>query len=299
MKWIIINNGLNSREGSSLFGSEWNSSVGDYEICSVGILQKRCSVEAIVKTHWNFLFLEANIKTHFEHCIFNMAPNFIYNLSGDEIGKECTKLGLSGRFTMKEALVELSLALAKSGIDPKTHQFYPSQPLIGFFPYQVVILTDIIETTRALPITIKAGLFLSSSSSLLASSTGVTSSLPAQGPLCSTTPFFSPPFPPPVSPNTPVVNTSNASVVDNQVLGKILTTVEKMILERSGKPAYQQEQNGHSDSDSEFFSGSSSLSGTSSMASEKSSSSSTSFGSQSSTYWSKSKLREERICIKF
>jgi hypothetical protein len=85
-----------------------------------------------------------------------MAPKFIYHLSGDEIGKECIKLGLSGRFTMKEALVELSLALARCGIDPKTHQFYPSQPLIGYFPYQVVILTDIVETTRALPTSMRA-----------------------------------------------------------------------------------------------------------------------------------------------
>ena len=211
-----------------------------------------------------------------------MAPKFIYNLTGDEIGKECTKLGLSGRFTMKEALVELSLALAKSGIDPRTHQFYPSQPLIGFFPYQVVILTDIIETTRT--------------------PQGVTSSLPAQAPMCSTTPFFSPPFPPPTSPKAPVVNPTHVSVMDNQVLERILTTVEKMccILERSEKPEHQQEQNGYSvsDSDSEYFSGSSSWSGTSSVSSETSSSS-TSFGSQPSTYWSKSRLREEKICIKF
>ena len=62
-----------------------------------------------------------------------MAPKFLNNLSGDEIAKECVKLGLSGRFTMKEALIELTTTLVQSGINPKTYQFYPGKPLIGYY----------------------------------------------------------------------------------------------------------------------------------------------------------------------
>ena len=57
--------------------------------------------------------------------LVHFAPKLIHSLSGDEIRKECIKLGLSGRFTMKEALVEVATALVRSGKDPKTHQLYP------------------------------------------------------------------------------------------------------------------------------------------------------------------------------
>jgi hypothetical protein len=52
-----------------------------------------------------------------------MSPKLIHSLSGDEIRKECIKLGLSGRFTMKEALVKVSTALVRSGKDPRTSHF--------------------------------------------------------------------------------------------------------------------------------------------------------------------------------
>ena len=60
-------------------------------------------------------------------------------------------------------------------------------------------------------------------------------------------------FPPPTSPNIPVVNPTQVSVMDNQGLEKILTTVEKMwsMFKRSGNSAYQHHD--HSNSNSEYF----------------------------------------------
>ena len=55
----------------------------------------------------------------------------IHNLSGDEMRKECIKLGLCGRLTMKEALVEVATALVRVGKDPRVHQFFPSLPSLG------------------------------------------------------------------------------------------------------------------------------------------------------------------------
>ena len=250
-------------------------------------LQQRCSVGSNYQDSFQHLFLEEN-----------MTPKSILHLSGDEIGKECIKLGLSGRFTMKEALVELSLALARSGIDPKTHQFNPSQPLIDYFPYQVIILTDIVETTRALPTSMRGGAFPTSSmaSPMLAPSSRVASSHLTQAPLCPSIPFH-----PPTSPNIPTVTQTQVSVMDKQVSVETLTTVKRMccIFERPGNPVKQ--QNGQTDSDSKYFSGFSSSSNTPSLLSGTTvpSTSSIFFRSQSSTYWRKSKLREESICIKF
>ena len=66
------------------------------------------------------------------------------------IRKECIRLGLVGRFTMKEDLVELATSLVRNNLDPKTYHFYPSQPLKGYFPYQVVISTEMVETMKML-----------------------------------------------------------------------------------------------------------------------------------------------------
>jgi hypothetical protein len=156
---------------------------------------------------------------HFDFCDFIMSTKFIHNLSGEEMAKECIRFGLSGRFTMKEALVELTTALVRNNCDPKTYQFYTSQPLQGYFPYQVVILTDIVETMKRLP-----------TSSLQASSsafTGVTSSVSTKATICSSGPFFSPNYPPPTTASNPsAVKTSEVS--DKQVLKKLLNSVEKI-----------------------------------------------------------------------
>ena len=205
---------------------------------------------------------------------------------------------------MKEALIELTTTLVQSGINPKTHQFYPSQALIGYYPYHVVILTDMVETMRASPTSVAACASSATSTSLMTSSAspvGIRSSHSAQAPLCSSVPFPSHPFPPPISQKTPIVNPSQVLVrEDHQVLGKILTAVEKIfcILERTDSIGIQ--NNYQSDSESEYFSGYSSSSEASSLSSGPSqSSSSNSNSSRSSNFWSKSKLREERICIKF
>ena len=95
--------------------------------------------------------------------MLRMSPKLLHNLSGEEMRKECIKLGLSGRFTMKEALVELAAALVRLNKDPKSYHFYPSQPLLGYFPYQVVILTDIVETMRVLPTSMSTFSFPSTS----------------------------------------------------------------------------------------------------------------------------------------
>ena len=206
---------------------------------------------------------------------------------------------------MKEALIELTTALVQRGLNPKTHQFYPSQPLIGYYPYHVAILTDIVETMRALPTSIAAcASSASSRTSSMSSSVspvGTTSSPAAQTPLCSSLPFPSHPFPPPISQKPSAGKPSPVlAKEDQQVLGKILTAVEKIccILEQTDSEGIK--SNYQSDSESEYFSGCSSSSETSSWSSgTNQSSSSNSSSSQSSNFWSKSKLREEKICIKF
>ena len=220
---------------------------------------------------------------------FKMSPKLIHSLSGDEIRKECIKLGLSGRFTMKEALVEVATALVRSGKDPRTHQFYPSQPLHGNYHYQVVISSEIVETMKVLPTSMSACLSpqISVKTSPLATKTTASASQ---------VPIYSPSYPPP--------NVTHCSVVksESNVLEKILTTLEKIhdVLEK--KPAVSSDE-----TDSEFesftsaaFSTSSDLNCMSQMSSFPTSfSSDSSKKSSSSTRWSKDRLREEHICIKF
>ena len=148
--------------------------------------------------------------------------------------KECVRFGLSGRFTMKEALVELTTALVRNNCDPKTYQFFTSQPLQGYFPYQVMILTDIVETMKVLP----ASMVTCSlpTRPLLASSsafTGLTSSVSTQAPMCSSVPFFSTKYPPPSASKSAAVTTSEGST--DQVLKQLLTSVEKIqeVLEKT------------------------------------------------------------------
>jgi hypothetical protein len=220
---------------------------------------------------------------------FKMSPKLIHSLSGDEIRKECIKLGLSGRFTMKEALVEVATALVRSGKDPRTHQFYPSQPLHGNYHYQVVISSEIVETMKVLPTSMSACLSpqISVKTSPLATKTTASASQ---------VPIYSPSYPPP--------NVTHCSVVksESNVLEKILTTLEEIhdVLEK--KPAVSSDE-----TDSEFesftsaaFSTSSDLNCMSQMSSFPTSfSSDSSKKSSSSTRWSKDRLREEHICIKF
>ena len=243
--------------------------------------------------------------------------------------KECIKLGLSGRFTMKEALVELAAALVRLNKDPKSYHFYPSQPLLGYFPYQVVILTDIVETMRVLPTSMSTCSFPSTSvtTSSLASSTvptGVTSSASAQVPLCASVPFFSPNYPPPTSSNSSPVKSTQESVSEKHVLEKILNTVEKIhnLMERA---AVYADNGSRSDSEFESFSSAtmsssskmssqipetcrsvqngteqfSFLPSSTSCSSQSSIPSSRSYSTVSGNMWSKSFLREESICIKF
>ena len=122
-----------------------------------------------------------------------MSPKHIHNLSGDEIRKECIRFGLSGRFTMKEALVELTTTLVRRNLDPKIYQFYSSQPLQRHFPYQVVILTDIVETMKPLP----ASMVTCPLPSVSAASPLPVSSAPFTGVNASSVPFFNPDYPPP------------------------------------------------------------------------------------------------------
>ena len=162
------------------------------------------------------------------HFSFEMSPKLIHSLSGDEIRKECIKLGLSGRFTMKEALVEVATALVRSGEDTRTHQFYPSQPLHGSYPYQVVISSEIVESMKVHPTSMSAclspGTFVTTSPVSSITTARVTSS-PSQ------VPFYSPSYPPPTASNCSVVKS------ENPVLEKILATLEKIhdVLEK--KPA--------------------------------------------------------------
>ena len=200
-----------------------------------------------------------------------MSPKTVIQLSADEMRKECVKLGLSGRMTMKEALVNLTATLVKKGKDPQTYLFFPSQPLIGYFSNDVVVMTDIVETMRVLPSstsTLSRPSMSTTTSSLTTSiaSTGVSSSASAQVPLCSNIPFFNPHSPPPMSKPILSENRNKASSPDVHVLEKILNSVDKIhnILERakvfSDKEIHQ--------SDSEFESFSSVISSSSKMLSQ-------------------------------
>ena len=160
-----------------------------------------------------------------------MSPKFIHNLSGDEIQKECIRFGLSGRFTMKEALVELTTILVKTNLDPKTYQFFPSQPLQGYFPYQVVIITKLVETMKTLPASMGPSTSSSMSAAALSSPTSpvagvTTANASSRAPLCSNVPFFSPNYPPPTAPLSSGVDAGQ--VFDDQVLKKLLNSVEKI-----------------------------------------------------------------------
>ena len=48
-----------------------------------------------------------------------MFPKLLNNLSGEELMKEYIRFGLSGRFTMKEAIVELAISLFRNHLDFK------------------------------------------------------------------------------------------------------------------------------------------------------------------------------------
>ena len=189
---------------------------------------------------------------------------------------------------MKEALVELAIALVRSNLDPRTFQFYTSQPLQGHFPYQVVILTELVETMKTAPGT-------SPMPSLFVASPNQTPSSPV---------IFSPNYPPPTA-SRPSGRDSSPGM-DNEVLKKLLTSVEKIqeALEKTLLSA------GIDDSESESFNTAalSSSSRCSSLStdygSQSSSLSSTSSSDMSSQYrpgkpWTKSELREENICLKF
>ena len=52
---------------------------------------------------------------------------------------------------MKKTLVEVATALVMAGKDPRTHKFYPSQPLFGYHPFQLVISSENVETMTVLP----------------------------------------------------------------------------------------------------------------------------------------------------
>ena len=101
--------------------------------------------------------LQHRLSVRKQYCVsfwflwFIMSTKFIHNLSGEEMAKECIRFGLSGRFTMKKALVEITTAFVRNNCFPKTCQFYTSQPVQGYFPYQVVILTDIVDNMKRLP----------------------------------------------------------------------------------------------------------------------------------------------------
>ena len=251
-----------------------------------------------------------------------MSPKFIHNLSGEELGKECIRFGLSGRFSMKEALVELTTSLVRNNMDPKTHQFFPSQPLQGYFPYQVVILTEMVETMKVFPTSLSSCSVPSTSttSSSMASPpafTGVTSSVSSQVLLCSNVPSFNPNHPPPIRSTPSAENAPHGCVVDNETLKTLVKSVQKIqvLLENGLASASNSEQ-----SDSEFESFTSAamtssskmslssetnpfLYSTTTSASQSSLPSST-FSSMSSKgctrkLWRKSELREESICIRF
>ena len=157
--------------------------------------------------------------------------------------KECIRFGLSGRFTMKEALVELAITLVKNNLDPRTYQFFTSQPLQGHFPYQVEILTVLVETMKALGTTL--GTCPAPRASVGSSPiTGVTLNMSAQAPLCSNV-AFSPNYPPPTTSKHSGVDASEGLDNQNQVLKKLLISVEKIqeVLENTMHSA------GYSDSD--------------------------------------------------
>ena len=201
---------------------------------------------------------------------------------------------------MKEALVELAIALVRNTLDPRTFQFYPSQPLRGHFPYQVVILTELVETMKTVPVTSVT----SPMASVFVASPIRTPSSPIAGATSTSSVIFSPNYPPPTA-SKPSGRDSSLGM-DNQVLKKLLTSVEKIqeVLEKTLLSA------GNDDSEFESFNTAalSSSSRCSSLStdygSQSSSLSSTSSFDMSSQYrpgkpWTKSELREENICLKF
>ena len=214
--------------------------------------------------------------------------------------KESIKLGLSGRFTMKEALVEIATALLRIGKDPRVHQFHTSQPLLGYYPYQVVISSEIIETMKVLPTSL-------SSAGMLPSVPVTTSSpmpVPATRVSPSNVPCFSPAYPPPAPETFPFVNSQG------NVLDKILCTLEKIhdVMEKQTVVTRDASDSEFESFTSAAFSNSSDQDNSSvPFSSPTSTGSSESFCSScacsssgnTSNRWSKDKLREEQICIKF
>ena len=147
-----------------------------------------------------------------------MPPKTLCQLSGDEIRKECIKLGIQGTFSMKEALVEMAVMLASVGMNPRTHMFFPSQPLLEMSPSNLIILTDLVETLKMSPVpvsTMKLSSISSTTTSVSSSrvfSNGITSSISASGPICSTIPYYNPYNPPP-----PIVS-SNPTIMTPEVV---------------------------------------------------------------------------------
>ena len=140
-------------------------------------------------------------------------------------------------------------------MDPKTFQFYTSQPLLGCFPYQVVILTEMGETMKMFPTSVSAGSVpspsvTSSSTTTSSALAGVTTSMSSQVPLCSSVPLFSPNYPPPSSAPNPSTGVAHqVCVSDNETVKKLVTSVQKIeeLLEKALVSASKSEQ-----SDSEF-----------------------------------------------
>ena len=132
---------------------------------------------------------------------------------------------------MKEALVELAITLVRNNLDPRTYQFFTSQPLQGHFPYQVEILTDLVETMKTMPTTLPRVSVASSHMTSSSPITGVTSRMSTQAP-CSNV-VFSPSYPPPTTSKHTGIDASQG--LDNQVLKKLLTSVEKIqeVLEKT------------------------------------------------------------------
>ena len=213
--------------------------------------------------------------------------------------KECIKLGLSGRFTMKEAFVEIATALVRIGKDPRVHQFHTSQPLLGYYPYQVVISSEIIETMKVLPTSL--------SSARMSPSVPVTpsASKPVPSPRVTTAnvPSFSPAYPPPAP------GTSHSDNSQGNVLEKILCTLEKIhdVMEKKISTHFDASDSEFESFTSAVFTNSSDQDCSSVPSSAPTSTSSESFCSScafsssgnDSNRWSKDKLREELICIKF
>ena len=117
---------------------------------------------------------------------------------------------------MKEALVEMAVMLASAGKNPKTHMFFPSQPLLEMSPSNLIILTDLVETLKLSPSSTMTLSSISSTTTSVSSSrvfsNGSTTSVSASGPICSNIPYYNPYNPPP-----PIVS-SNPTIMTPEVV---------------------------------------------------------------------------------